>query len=121
MSSLTAELPAIQVALQHLLLLMDSRPAVVTNCGFMDSRGALCQLSHLARATPFVRQIADKCHAFEGTGWSLTLQLISSNSGIAENDKADELAAASRKDDVPTHFLESFTEAKSIIQTRIMS
>lgn len=91
------------MALQHLLLLVDCRPAVI----FMNSRGALDQVSHLDRAypCPFVRQIADDCRAVEDSGWSLAFQWIPSHFGIARNDKVDALAAAAHKDNVPMHFL----------------
>lgn len=89
------------MALQHLLLLADRRPALI----FTDPRGALVQLYNLDRATPFVRQIADVCRVAEDAGWSLMLQWIPSHSGVEGNEKVDALAAAAHNDPVPTLYL----------------
>lgn len=109
--STTAELAALQLALQHLLVLHEPEPVVIlTNSG-----GALWQLEDEDRASPLVREILSLYHAFEGVNWNLTTQWIPSHCGIVGNECAVTLASATHAQG-QTIFIDQFTVACWLIR-----
>lgn len=110
-TSTTAELAAIQAALQHLLTLQNPSEAVILT----DSRGALLQLQKEDEAGCLGRNIACLCCQAETVGWVLSLQWIPSHCGIQGNERADFLATTAHYEQ-PSYSIDRFVEAKKIIK-----